>query len=40
MQKGIKEGQTSIAKQMKDDKVDINIISKYTGLTIEEIKKL
>jgi len=25
---------------MKKDEVDINLISKYTGLTIEEIDKL
>ena len=29
-----------MAKAMKKDGVDINLISKYTGLTIEEIEKL
>ena len=39
-EEGIKEGQISIAKTMKKDGADINLISKYTGLTIKEIKKL
>ena len=39
-EEGIKEGQISMAKNMKKDKVDFNIISKYTGLSIEEIEKL
>ena len=37
---GLKEGKISMAKAMKNDGVDINLISKYTGLSIEEIKKL
>ena len=41
---GIKEGEENkailIAKTMKKDGADINLISKYTGLTIDEIKKL
>ena len=41
---GIKEGriaeQISMATAMKKDGADINLISKYTGLTIDEIKKL
>ena len=41
---GIREGRYStkkeIAKAMLQDKVDINIISKYTNLSIEEIKEL
>ena len=41
---GIKEGiekrNYTIAKSMKKDGADINLISKYTGLTIDEIKKL
>ena len=45
---GIKEGRLEgeknkailIAKSMKKDGADINLISKYTGLTIEEIDKL
>ena len=32
--------QISMAKSMKKDGADINLISKYTGLTINEIKKL
>ena len=37
---GIKEGKISMAKTMKEDGADINLISKYTGLSIEEIEKL
>ena len=37
---GIKDEKYSIAKSMKKDGADINLISKYTGLTIEEIRKL
>ena len=41
---GIKEGEEnkalSMAKAMKKDGADINLISKYTGLSIEEIEKL
>ena len=41
---GIEEGEKnkaiSMAKNMKKDKVDFNTISKYTGLSIEEIKNL
>ena len=41
---GIKEGEKnkaiSMAKSMKKDGADINLISKYTGLTIKEIEKL
>ena len=41
---GIKEGriaeQISMATAMKKDGADINLISKYTGLSIEEIEKL
>ncbi len=39
-EEGIKENQILIAKNMKNDKVDVNTISKYTGLSIEEIKNL
>ena len=43
-EEGIKEGiekrNYTIAKSMKKDGADINLISKYTGLTIKEIKKL
>ena len=37
---GLKEGQISMAKAMKKDGADIKLISKYTGLSIEEIRKL
>ena len=37
---GIKERNYIIAKNMKEDGADINLISKYTGLSIEEIEKL
>ena len=43
-EEGIEQGEKnkaiSMAKNMKKDKVDFNIISKYTGLSIEEIEKL
>ena len=39
-QEGRREGQISIAKSMKKDGADINLISKYTGLTIKEIERL
>ena len=37
---GIKERNYAIAKGMKNDGTDFNLISKYTGLSIEEIEKL
>ena len=37
---GIKENSYTIAKNLKKDGMDINLISKYTGLSIEEIRKL
>ena len=37
---GIKEGQISMAKTMKNKNMDINLISEITGLTIDEIRKL
>ena len=40
IEKGIKETQISMAKNMKNDKIDFDTISKYTGLSIEEIEKL
>ena len=40
IKKGIKERNYTIAKGMKKDRADINLISKYTGLSIEEIEKL
>ena len=40
--KGIEEGkkaeQINIAREMKKENMDINLISKLTGLSIEEIK--
>ena len=39
-EEGREEGRKLIAKGMKKDGADINLISKYTGLTIEEIEKL
>ena len=40
IKEGIKETKISMALNMKKDGVDVNIISKYTELTIEEIEKL
>ena len=44
IKEGIKKGrlaeQISMATAMKKDGADINLISKYTGLTIKEIEKL
>ena len=37
---GIEENKIEIAKNLLKENVDINIISKTTGLTLEEIKKL
>ena len=37
---GIKERNYAIAKGMKKDGADFNLISKYTELSIEEIEKL
>lgn len=39
-EEGIKKRDYAIAKSMKNDGVDFNLISKYTGLNIEEIEKL
>ena len=39
-EEGIEEGKIEIAKNMLKDNVDINIISKYSGLSVEEINKL
>lgn len=38
--KGVKAGVIQVAKKMKEQNVDIEIISKVTELTIEEIEKL
>ena len=40
IKEGIKENQILTAKNMKKENIDINIISKITGLSIEEIKNL
>ena len=37
---GRKENQIQIAKNMLDEKMDIKLISKITGLSKEEIEKL
>ncbi|WP_157154441.1 Rpn family recombination-promoting nuclease/putative transposase [Brachyspira murdochii] len=37
---GKKEQQISIARNMKEENMDINLICKLTGLSIEEVKKL
>ena len=39
-EEGIKETQISMAKNMKNKNMDLNIISELTNLSIEEIKKL
>ena len=40
IKKGIKENSYAIAIAMKKDGADINLISKYTGLSIDEVRKL
>ena len=37
---GIKEGKISMAKSMKEENIDIEVIKRITGLSIEEIEKL
>ena len=39
-EKGLKKGKQEMARNMLKDNVDITIISRYTGLTIEEIQEL
>ena len=39
-EEGIKENQISMARNMKNKNIDINLISELTGLNIEEIEKL
>ena len=43
-QEGIKEGKKensySIARSMKKDGIDVDLISKYTRLSVEEVEKL
>ena len=40
IEKGIKENQILTAKNMKKENIDVNIISKITGLSIQEIENL
>ena len=40
IEKGKKYSTMIIAKSMKEDGADFKLISKYTGLSIEEIEKL
>ena len=40
LKQGIKQNKLVIAKEMLKDKMNINIISKYTNLSIEEINNL
>ena len=37
---GIQKNKIETARKMLEDNLDINVISKYTGLSIEEIKKM
>ncbi|PCG20780.1 Rpn family recombination-promoting nuclease/putative transposase [Brachyspira sp. G79] len=40
IEKGIEQEKYSLAKNMKKENIDISVISKVTGLSIEEIEKL
>ena len=40
IEKGIEKEKYSLAKNMKEKNMDINLISELTKLSIEEIKKL
>ena len=40
LEKGIEQGRIETAKKMLQEKLDIKLIIKVTGLTEEEIKKL
>ena len=40
IEKGIEKGKIEIAHNMLEDKMSLETISKYSGLTIDEIKKL
>ena len=40
IEKGIEQEKYSLAKNMKKENIDINIISKVTALSIEKIEKL
>ena len=37
---GKQEGKLETAKKMKDDSLPVDLIAKYTGLTVEEIERL
>ena len=39
-QDGLKEGQLKIAKKMKDEHMNLDVIVRITGLSMEEIEKL
>ncbi|TVL74554.1 hypothetical protein A9X77_11920 [Brachyspira hyodysenteriae] len=40
MQKGIEQEKYSLARNMKNKNMDLNLISELTGLSIEKIEKL
>ena len=40
IEKGIEKGKYDLARNMKNENLDINLISKITGLSTEEILKL
>ena len=40
LDKGIKQKTIEIAKKMKEENIDINIISRVTNISITEIEKL
>ena len=39
-EEGMKQGKIDAAKKLLEEKIDVNIISKVTGLTTEEITNL
>jgi hypothetical protein len=39
-QKAMEKGLTDTAKRMMEDKIDIEMIAKYTGLALEDIKEI
>ena len=40
IEKGIEQGKTNIVINMLKENIDINVISKVSGLSIDEIKKM
>ena len=40
LEEGIKEGKNEYIKKMLKEKIDLTIISKITGLSIEELKNI